>query len=124
MEDSKGKTAKSEAKPEAKSKPSDTKTEKTGGDDRMRRIKEGFRITYVEMGNEETGEMMWQSTDWKEIFKKEIKITIPADILKCNSVSRTMKFASKQEITKFRLVQRVLLMGQVLEGDPSLPPSV
>jgi hypothetical protein len=41
---------------------------------------------------------------------------IPAVILKCSAVSREINFSSAEEITQFRLEQRVYLEGSCIEG--------
>ncbi len=105
-----------ESKGASKEGKAGVKREGQSTEDRMKKIKAGFKITHVDMSDEESGEVMWERSTWDDIFEKEITITIPADILKCAAVARTMKFASKEEITTFRLVQRVMLHGQVLEG--------
>jgi hypothetical protein len=39
---------------------------------------------------------------------------LPADILQCSAVTRTINFSSFEKITSFSLVQKVLLHGYVL----------
>lgn len=41
---------------------------------------------------------------------------VPKKILKCKAVSRELNFSSEQEMTKFRLEQKVLFKGKCLEG--------
>lgn len=41
---------------------------------------------------------------------------LPAAILKCGAVSREINFSSSEEITQFRLEQRVYLEGSCIEG--------
>ncbi|VDK74640.1 unnamed protein product [Gongylonema pulchrum] len=41
---------------------------------------------------------------------------VPKSILKCRTVSREINFTSAEKIDKFRLEQRVLLKGSVIEG--------
>lgn len=45
---------------------------------------------------------------------------IPASILQCSAVSREIDFSSAEEITHFRLEQRVFLHGSCIEGDVNL----
>lgn len=40
---------------------------------------------------------------------------VPKKILKCKAVSRELNFSSEQEMTKFRLEQKVLFKGKCLE---------
>jgi hypothetical protein len=41
---------------------------------------------------------------------------IPRAILKCSAVSREINFSSAEEITQFRLEQRIFLDGSCIEG--------
>lgn len=41
---------------------------------------------------------------------------VPKKILKCKAVSRELNFSSEQEMTKFRLEQKVMFKGKCLEG--------
>ena len=45
---------------------------------------------------------------------------VPKKILKCKSVAREINFSSKQQMSKFKLEQRVLFKGKCLEGDHCL----
>uniref|UniRef100_H3G7T5 GMP phosphodiesterase delta subunit domain-containing protein n=2 Tax=Phytophthora ramorum TaxID=164328 RepID=H3G7T5_PHYRM len=40
---------------------------------------------------------------------------LPVDILKCSAVSREINFSSAEEISRFRLEQRVFLDGSCIE---------
>jgi retinal rod rhodopsin-sensitive cGMP 3',5'-cyclic phosphodiesterase subunit delta len=42
---------------------------------------------------------------------------VPADILKCRAVSREISFTSVEEMTNFRLEQRVFFQGVCMEGN-------
>lgn len=51
---------------------------------------------------------------------------VPKKILKCKAVSREINFSSKKSMDKFRLEQKVIFRGRVLEGNidkPILSPS-
>ena len=41
---------------------------------------------------------------------------VPADILKCRAVSREINFTSVEEMSNFRLEQRVFFQGVCMEG--------
>eukprot|EP00954_Amorphochlora_amoebiformis_P025099 1370872-Amorphochlora_amoeboformis.AAC.1 len=73
---------------------------------RMKKIQEGFKITYMEMSNVEDGKVLWHDSKWEKIFEEQLEITLPKAILAAKAVSRTMRFSSKEEIGQFRLVQR------------------
>ena len=47
---------------------------------------------------------------------------VPKKILKCKAVSRELNFSSEQEMTKFRLEQKVLFKGKCLEGKEDMIP--
>lgn len=68
----------------------------------------------------------------KDMYRHELKATVPREILDCSAVSREINFTSKEEIVQFRLEQRVFLEGVCIEGgeqekgpdpDPSLTPA-
>mmetsp|Transcript_10239 Transcript_10239/g.18668 ORF Transcript_10239/g.18668 Transcript_10239/m.18668 type:complete len:182 (-) Transcript_10239:356-901(-) len=82
---------------------------------RIARIRDGFKIVNMEMSDAESGEVLWQSSDWNDMFERELEATVPQAILEAKAVARTMKFSSVEEIRKFRLVQTVLLHGQPIE---------
>ncbi|GLE05993.1 hypothetical protein PINS_up015204 [Pythium insidiosum] len=85
-------------------------------DPRARRICKGLIINHMNMSCADTGKIMWQSDDWSEdVFRCEQEANIPAAILKCSAVSREINFSSAEEITQFRLEQRVFLDGSCIE---------
>ena len=91
---------------------------KAGGQEaksKLQKIKEGFKIVKIHMSDEESGKVLWERSTWQDVFKKELKIVVPASILGCSAVARTMRFASVQEISKFRLEQKVKLSGTLIE---------
>eukprot|EP00466_Bigelowiella_natans_P004470 jgi/Bigna1/50079/estExt_Genewise1.C_660035 len=69
----------------------------------------------MEMTDSESGESLWQRSEWEDIFTKEIKIKLPTAVHKAKTVARTMKFSTVEAIENLRLMQRVLLHGQVIE---------
>jgi retinal rod rhodopsin-sensitive cGMP 3',5'-cyclic phosphodiesterase subunit delta len=78
------------------------------------RIKEGFRINWMNMRDASTGQIMWEENEW-DAFAKEAVAYIPKDILKCRAVSREINFSSVELMDNFRLVQRVLFKDSQLE---------
>ena len=56
----------------------------------------------------------------KDMYRHELKATVPQEILECSAVSREINFTSKQEIRRFRLEQRVFLKGACIEGGTTL----
>ena len=62
---------------------------------------------------------LWSRPDLKrgkDMYRHELKATVPQEILECSAVSREINFTSKQEIRRFRLEQRVFLKGACIEG--------
>lgn len=53
---------------------------------------------------------------WLFILYHSNTARVPKKILKCKAVSRELNFSSEQEMTKFRLEQKVLFKGKCLEG--------
>ncbi|VDK33200.1 unnamed protein product [Gongylonema pulchrum] len=64
----------------------------------------------------ESGKVLWQSHEDLAVPGKEHEAHVPKSILKCRTVSREINFTSAEKIDKFRLEQRVLLKGSVIEG--------
>ncbi|KAG2768453.1 hypothetical protein JG687_00005860 [Phytophthora cactorum] len=81
-----------------------------------KKVCKGLTINHMNMRCADTGRLMWQSDAWGEdIYRVEQKARLPADILKCSAVSREINFSSVEEISKFRLEQRVFLGGSCIE---------
>lgn len=45
-----------------------------------------------------------------------IKARVPKKILKCRAVSRELNFSSAEELSSFRLVQKVYFKDKCIEG--------
>ncbi|TYZ62028.1 hypothetical protein PybrP1_011530 [[Pythium] brassicae (nom. inval.)] len=83
---------------------------------RARKIAKGLVINHMNMRCGDTGKLMWQSDEWgDDVYTAEQEARIPASILKCSAVSREINFSSAEEITQFRLEQRVFLAGSCIE---------
>ncbi|ETI56708.1 hypothetical protein F441_00857 [Phytophthora nicotianae CJ01A1] len=81
-----------------------------------KKVCKGLTINHMNMRCADTGRLMWQSDEWgQDIFRVEQKARLPVEILKCPAVSREINFSSAEEITKFRLEQRVFLAGSCIE---------
>ncbi|KAG7401183.1 Retinal rod rhodopsin-sensitive cGMP 3',5'-cyclic phosphodiesterase subunit delta [Phytophthora boehmeriae] len=79
-------------------------------------ICKGFIINHMNMRCAETGRLLWQTDEWGEdIYRVEQKARLPVEILKCPAVSREINFSSAEEISQFRLEQRVFLGGSCIE---------
>jgi len=80
------------------------------------KIVDGFKIISMCMKNAETGQLVWESSNWDKTFSEdELRIEIPASILQLKAVSREMCFSSVESIRNFHLVQSVSLRGAPLE---------
>ncbi|KUF98892.1 Ribosome-recycling factor [Phytophthora nicotianae] len=81
-----------------------------------KKVCKGLTINHMNMRCADTGRLMWQSDEWgQDIFRVEQKARLPVEILKCPAVSREINFSSAEEITKFRLEQRVFLAEAALK---------
>mmetsp|Transcript_3213 Transcript_3213/g.2864 ORF Transcript_3213/g.2864 Transcript_3213/m.2864 type:complete len:235 (-) Transcript_3213:44-748(-) len=81
-----------------------------------RRIATGIKINYMSMRDGETGELHWESTKFGAFsFESEMPERVPKSILTCRYVCREIRFSSREELTKFRIVQRVYFRGQCIE---------
>ncbi|XP_076066641.1 retinal rod rhodopsin-sensitive cGMP 3',5'-cyclic phosphodiesterase subunit delta-like [Oratosquilla oratoria] len=78
-------------------------------------ILQGFKINWMNLRDADTGKVLWQSTDDFTVPQIEHEARVPRKILKCKSVSREISFSSVQPMEKFRLEQRVVFKGRVLE---------
>eukprot|EP00823_Brevimastigomonas_motovehiculus_P003056 TRINITY_DN1830_c0_g3_i1.p1 TRINITY_DN1830_c0_g3~~TRINITY_DN1830_c0_g3_i1.p1 ORF type:complete len:195 (-),score=53.48 TRINITY_DN1830_c0_g3_i1:328-912(-) len=92
-----------------------TATTKGEKDAKAAKIVAGFKIVDMNMRDCSTGEMVWQSGNWKKTFAEELKVEVPASILQLKAVSREMTFSSIEQIEDFHLVQQVYLSNTMLE---------
>lgn len=83
-------------------------------DERIRRIREGFKINWMNMRDASTGEVLWEQGDW-DTEQEMTEAEIPAAILRCKQVSREINFSSSEMMNSLRLVQTVLFNGNPLE---------
>ncbi|CAM9675571.1 unnamed protein product [Ectocarpus sp. 12 AP-2014] len=71
----------------------------------------------MDMRDADTARLLWESGEWgKDMYRHELKATVPRRILECSAVSREINFTSQEEIRQFRLEQRVFLAGACIEG--------
>jgi len=83
-------------------------------DDRAQAILDGFRIDWMNMSDADTGEVLWEDTNWDDLLT-ERDIHIPASILRCRGVSREFQFSSREQLDGLRLEQRIFLRGNLME---------
>jgi len=86
-------------------------------DDRAAAILDGFRIDWMNMGDANTGEILWQLDDWGSAGEllQEREIHIPRRILQCRAVSREFQFSSVEMLQGLRLEQRIFFRGGLME---------
>jgi retinal rod rhodopsin-sensitive cGMP 3',5'-cyclic phosphodiesterase subunit delta len=83
---------------------------------------EAFRLVSMQMHDGETGKVMWDSREdnhWRAdtIFSdEEQEAHIPASILKCRAVARTIEFYSRDLLNDFSLSQHVYLGEDLIEA--------
>lgn len=78
-------------------------------------ILNGFQINWINVRDEETGKILWESTADLSLPDMEHEARIPKSILQCKTVSREINFSSVEALEKLRLHQRVLFKGKCLE---------
>ena len=85
-------------------------------DPRAQEILSGFKLLSMNMRDGTTGKMIWESSNWgPDMFDKEMVENIPKEILQCRQVSREINFSSVQQLSKFRIEQRIFFQGQCIE---------
>ncbi|CAN0067105.1 unnamed protein product, partial [Pylaiella littoralis] len=73
-------------------------------DPQAKAIIQGFRINWMDMRDADTARLLWESGEWgKDMYRQELKATVPREILECSAVSREINFTSRKEIRCFRL---------------------
>jgi len=96
---------------------STAETASVSGDPVAQQIATGFRINYMTMSDATNGTEMWNSgTEWDDgLFETELEAHVPASILSCPAVAREINFSSREEMSNFRLEQRVYFQGMLME---------
>lgn len=82
---------------------------------RKEQILKGFKLNWMNLRDADSGKVLWQGSDDLSVPGAEHEARVPKKILKCKAVSRELNFSSEQEMTKFRLEQKVLFKGKCLE---------
>jgi len=83
--------------------------------ERSDKILKGFKLNWMNLRDADTGKILWQGSEDLSVPGLEHEARVPKKILKCKSVSREINFSSKEQMTKFRLEQRVMFKGKCLE---------
>ena len=74
---------------------------------------EGFKINWMKMKDAETQKHLWECQEWDHNW--ELTERFPKEILEWKWVSLEINFASRDKIENFRIIQKVSLMGNVIE---------
>eukprot|EP00047_Mylnosiga_fluctuans_P004635 m.235691 g.235691 ORF g.235691 m.235691 type:complete len:151 (-) comp12860_c0_seq1:81-533(-) len=82
---------------------------------RAEAIRTGFKLNSMNLRDGESGKILWQSDEDLSTPDAVHDARVPKQILKCKSVSREINFSSQEEMQSFRLHQRVLFKGNLLE---------
>ncbi|XP_073248258.1 retinal rod rhodopsin-sensitive cGMP 3',5'-cyclic phosphodiesterase subunit delta-like [Porites lutea] len=82
---------------------------------RKDQILKGFKLNWMNLRDADNGKVLWQGSDDLSVPGQEHEARVPKKILKCKAVSRELNFSSEQEMTKFRLEQKVMFKGKCLE---------
>ncbi|XP_065061408.1 retinal rod rhodopsin-sensitive cGMP 3',5'-cyclic phosphodiesterase subunit delta-like [Rhopilema esculentum] len=78
-------------------------------------IKEGFKLNWMNLRDAESGKVLWQGSEDISLSGVEHEARVPKKVLKCKSVSREINFTSREEMSRFRLEQRVMFKGKCIE---------
>ncbi|XP_041378377.1 retinal rod rhodopsin-sensitive cGMP 3',5'-cyclic phosphodiesterase subunit delta-like [Gigantopelta aegis] len=78
-------------------------------------IMKGFKLNWMNLRDADSGKILWQSNDDLSSPDSEHEARVPKKILKCRAVSREVNFSSLEPMEKFRLEQKVMFKGKILE---------
>jgi len=86
-------------------------------------VARGLSIVSMSMRDGEAPTRLWEDRDWKRasMWCEEKTAVLPARILDCRSVARTVEFSSEHAIPDLRIVQRMLVNDTQVESEPALP---
>jgi len=76
---------------------------------------EGFKLNWMNLRDADSGKVLWQGDEDMSKGEKEHEARVPKKILRCKSISREINFSSKEEMTRFRLEQKVYFKGNCVE---------
>lgn len=82
--------------------------------EKLEKIKEGFKINHLKMKDGSNGKVLW-STDNFDLFDSEKEEDLPKEILQCKEIVREINFSSKEKIFDLELIQNFYLMGELIE---------
>lgn len=86
-----------------------------GEGDRGERIRQGFQINYMILRDVDTGQVLWQENKDFSSSEEEHEARVPIKILDLRAVSREINFSTIEAMENFRLDQKVLFKGRIME---------
>ncbi|EAT45289.1 AAEL003437-PA [Aedes aegypti] len=88
-----------------------------GTDDvaRSEKIREGFQINWLILRDADTGKIIWQENKDFSCPDVEHEARVPIKILDLRAVSREINFSTVESMENFRLDQKVLFKGRIME---------
>ncbi|XP_066296629.1 retinal rod rhodopsin-sensitive cGMP 3',5'-cyclic phosphodiesterase subunit delta isoform X1 [Branchiostoma lanceolatum] len=74
-----------------------------------------LHLNWMNLRDADSGKILWQGSEDLSVPGTEHEARVPKKILKCRAVSREINFSSIEQMERFRLEQKVLFKGRVLE---------
>ncbi|XP_059221956.1 probable cGMP 3',5'-cyclic phosphodiesterase subunit delta [Stomoxys calcitrans] len=93
----------------------DASTNSSEAFDRGDRIQKGFQINYMILRDADTGKVIWQENKDFSSPDVEHEARVPVKILDLRAVSREINFSTIEAMENFRLDQKVLFKGRIME---------
>lgn len=79
------------------------------------KIQKGFQINYMILRDADTGQIIWQENKDFASPDHEHEAKVPVKILDLRAVSREINFSTIESMENFRLDQKVLFKGRIME---------
>lgn len=79
------------------------------------KIQKGFQINYMILRDADTGKVIWQENKDFSSCDVEHEARVPVKILDLRAVSREINFSTIESMENFRLDQKVLFKGRIME---------
>ena len=74
-----------------------------------------FKIVQMRIKDAESSTVFWEVKDWTLSKAEEQRVEFPKEMLQARAISREIVFFSKNVIEEFAIIQRMSMMGQVIE---------
>ncbi|XP_035697139.1 retinal rod rhodopsin-sensitive cGMP 3',5'-cyclic phosphodiesterase subunit delta isoform X2 [Branchiostoma floridae] len=79
------------------------------------KVDKNLHLNWMNLRDADSGKILWQGSEDLSVPGTEHEARVPKKILKCRAVSREINFSSIEQMERFRLEQKVLFKGRVLE---------